>query len=275
MSVINGYGTLAEFKLWQNISATNTNRDIVINNILTAVSRDFDRKTAHTFYPRVETHYYDLPEGRSLEVDDDLLEIISVTNGDDATIASTEYILIPGNKYPKRAIKIKADSTEIWEVDGDGNTEQVIDIAAYWGYHDKYSTRAWTTGSTVNESAEYSSSDTTLTVASGTLFDPGQIIKIDSELIRVTAVSSEDLTVVRGENGSTAAAHDDGSTVYIWEPMENVKEAVLSIATSVYKRRFGENQSSDTIITAGGIVITPRDMPGMAADTIRGLKRWL
>lgn len=275
MAAINSYATLAEFKLWLTISATNTGRDTVIEDILTAASRYVDRKTARMFNPRVITNKYDIPEERELELDDDLLEIISVTNGDDATIASTEYNLIPANKYPKYAIKLKGGSTEIWEQDGDGNVEQVIDIAAYWGYHDQYNIRAWSTGSTINEGAEWSSSATSLQVTAGTNFSADQLIKVDNEISRVTAVASTILTVVRGENGSTAVAHDDGSTVYIWEPMEDVKEAVLSITNSVYKRRFGENESSDTIITAGGIVIMPKDIPGPAADTITVLKRRL
>ena len=70
-------------------------------------------------------------------------------------------------------------------------------------------------GGVINEGAEFSSSDTTLTVDDGTLFAVGQLIKIDSEYSRITAISTNDLTVVRGEAGSTAAAHDDGSTIYV------------------------------------------------------------
>jgi hypothetical protein len=69
--------------------------------------------------------------------------------------------------------------------------------------------------STINEGAEYASGDLTLTVTNGALFRVGDEIQIDDEVLLVTAISTHDLTVTRGYGSSTAAAHDDGSTVTI------------------------------------------------------------
>ena len=46
-----------------------------------------------------------------------------------------------------------------------------------------------------------------MTVIDGTVFEIGDVVQIDSELVNVTAISSNDLTVVRGFSGSTAATH--------------------------------------------------------------------
>jgi hypothetical protein len=68
---------------------------------------------------------------------------------------------------------------------------------------------------TVNEGATFSATDTTLTVSDGTVFTVNSPIQIDSEIMLVTAISGNDLTVVRGMGGTTAATHSDGATINI------------------------------------------------------------
>jgi len=276
MAIINGYLTLAEYKREADVDDSvdsDATDDLVIEDLIEEASRFIDAETGRTFYPRVETRYHNAQDERELWLDDDLLEVISITNGDDTTIASTEYNLVPRNDTPHYAITIKQSSNETWDLDSSGNSEYVIDVAGFWGYHTEYSQRAWITGSTIDDSDTISTTSTTIGTASGTLFDAGQIIKIDNELARVTAVSTNDLTVVRGENGSTAAAHDDSSTVYIWSPVSTAKSACRAIARSEYKRRFGEGTEGAATITGAGVVITPDSIPTSAARIISDLKR--
>lgn len=47
-----------------------------------------------------------------------------------------------------------------------------------------------------------------------------------------------------------------------------IKEACLLISLGAYKRRFGENLSSISTLTAGGVMITPQDVPGLAWSKI-------
>ena len=71
---------------------------------------------------------------------------------------------------------------------------------------------------TINEGGTFSDSDTTLTVTSS---NPGHqiaaddFILIEEEILKVTNVSTNDLTVTRAQNGTTAATHADGSTVFL------------------------------------------------------------
>lgn len=195
MAITNGYATLAEFKLWADISSTNTDDDSVIEDIIEAASRYIDAETARTFYARTETRYYSIPGGRQLDVDDDLLTITTLTNGDATTIAATEYNFIPKNVTPYRAIRLKDSSTDYWTFDSDGNSEYVISILGTWGY-------------------------------------------------------------------AATAPHD-------------IRQACMMIATSMYKRRFGESTSSVATVTAAGVVITPQDVPSHAARIIRRYTRWL
>ena len=52
-------------------------------------------------------------------------------------------------------------------------------------------------------------SETDVTVDSGSHFLVGDLIRIDNEIMEVTSISGDDLTVIRGTHGSTAASHSD------------------------------------------------------------------
>lgn len=178
------YASLIEFKNFARITSTDATDDGVIGNILDGVSRLIDNETRRTFYARTETHYYDVPDDDTLYIlDDDLLTITTLTNGDATVLTTTDYILLPNNSSPKWGIKIKGSSTKCWEEDSNGDEEQAITILGTWGW------------------------------------------------------------------SATAPA--------------DIKEACLEIAMAAY-HRFGENATSETTITSGGVVITPRDIPAGA-----------
>jgi len=56
---------------------------------------------------------------------------------------------------------------------------------------------------------------TTIDVDDGTVFDVGDVIAVDEEFMLVQSISSDELTVTRGYQSTTAAAQDDAATVYI------------------------------------------------------------
>ena len=53
----------------------------------------------------------------------------------------------------------------------------------------------------------------------------------------------------------------------------DIKTACIQIASSVYKRRFGENMSSVATVTAAGVVITPQDLTTETARTLAHYRR--
>jgi len=114
MTTINSYATLAEYKAFtvsrgQTVT-TDAADDGVIESLLKAASRYIDTQTGRFFYPLVQTRYYDVPfntlDSRSLELDGDLLEVITLVNGDGTTIPSTEYALRPRNQSPYVYIRL-------------------------------------------------------------------------------------------------------------------------------------------------------------------------
>ncbi len=69
------------------------------------------------------------------------------------------------------------------------------------------------TTTTINEGGTFASGDTTLTVTNGAAILSGSYIVIGNEILQATNVSGNDVTVVRGQMGTTAANHNDGVTV--------------------------------------------------------------
>jgi len=275
MSVINGYVTRKDFLRWVTPQDTTADAidDAVIDSIIEAASRYIDYETNHAYYPRVEDRLYSIPDDRELEFDDDLLSIITFTNGNDVEIASTEYNLFPRNSTPHIGLKLKDTSAIYWETDSDGSREWVISVLAELGYHNQYAQRAWVSSGTLG--AEISD-ETTLdfTMTAGHSVSAHKIIKIDNEIFMVDGVDTNTITPLsRGDNGSTAATHANSATVYVWEVIPDIAQAAKLIAQSIY-RRFGHpNQSDESIVTASGVVITPKDVPGIAARTIKRYKR--
>ena len=86
-----------------------------------------------------------------------------------------------------------------------------------WGAGQWSGTTSGALSTTINEGGTFSDSDTTLTVTSGTGIANNDFILIDEEILKVTNVSTNDLTVTRAQNGTTAATHADGATVFLIE----------------------------------------------------------
>jgi hypothetical protein len=273
MSILNSYATLAEFKAWKEIESSDAMRDGDVERILEAQSRFIDDKTFRTFYPRIETRYYDIPDERCLRVDDDLLQVLSLTNGNGSTIAAAQYNLEPKNLTPYYEIKLKELSAEAWMPDSTHGGDRVVAVYGYWGFHNRYAQRAWKSVGTLGAAI----SDTTtaaFTMTAGHAVAIGRIYRIDNELYNVTGVSGNTITpYARGDNGSTAATHSNSTTVYEWQVIPNVKVAVLDLAHAVYARRFGTSANFGVTVTAAGVVLSPKDYSESVKDTIASLKR--
>jgi len=72
-------------------------------------------------------------------------------------------------------------------------------------------------GANINEGGAFAVGDTTLTVTDGDYFKVNDYIRIEDEILKVTAVpSNENLTVQRGKLGSTDAEHADSTDIYFF-----------------------------------------------------------
>ena len=272
----NKYATLTDYKAYASArgqtASTDTTDDGVISNLLTQASRYLDRETKRQYYPSIETRLYDIPNDRDLLLDGDLLEVTTLTNGDLLEITNSNYLL-KGNRPPYWCVSLRDTSTVSWATSAAGSAEQVISLAGVWGYHDLYSQRGWLAVGTLG-AAITDTSTLAFTMSAGHSVVVGNILKIDTEYYNVSTVATNTITPVkRGDNGSTAATHLNGATVYAWQPMDEVKQNVLEIANSAYLRRFGKNTGESATVTAAGVVLSPRDIPAMAQSFINDMRR--
>jgi hypothetical protein len=279
LSISNGYCGLLDFKSYLTPPGQSLSVDIaddtIIERIIERASRRFDDLCSRVFYPHVETVYYDIPMDDVLWFGDDLLEVISLTNGDGVAIGSSNYKFHPAREYPKYALQLTDVSSVVWQESSAGSSMQVIALAALWGYRQRYAQDGWLTGSTLNEVTGINAVELTFTVASGSLFAANQILRIDNELMPVDSVSGNDITVVkRGANGSTAAAHDNADTVYIWQYQGDISGVVLEIANIMYKSRYQPQAvEGQTAYTSAAVVVSPRSLPGWVHETLNKYRR--
>lgn len=276
MTNINMYATLTEYKAYVTArgqtASTDATDDGVINNLLEMASRFIDMQTRRQFYPSIETRLYDVPSDRAIILDNDLLALTTLTNGDATTVSASDLTL-RGSRSPYWSIAPKDTSSIFWTYSSTGSREQVLSVLGTWGYHEQYTQRAWLQVGTLSAAI----TDTTTLAFSATTghsISAGNILRIDNELYNVVTAATNTITpIVRGDNGSTAATHLNGAAIYAWQPMEGAKQSCLEIANSTYQKRFGRNTGESATITAAGVVLTPADIPATAKAFIASYVR--
>ena len=283
MTIINPYATLDEFKQYTTprgqTAAYDAVDDGVISNIIQDASRYIDDQCRRTFYPRYETRWFDVPvyqnSPRLLFLDDDLLESVKITNGDGNEVLPAVYNLKPKNYSPHYAVQIIGPTSIFWIFNSIGNIEKVISIEAWWGFHNRYEERAWSSVGTLG-AAISDTTGLTLTMTAGHTLSADCIVKIDKEIFNVTNVAGNTVTVLqRGDNRSTAATHLISTTVSRWNVVPDVHNATLQLAQSLYQLRLGQSSSAKVTVTAAGVVIRPEDVPSMTQSVITAFTRLL
>ena len=71
-------------------------------------------------------------------------------------------------------------------------------------------------GADIDEAGVFGIGDTTLTVTDGDYFKANDYIRIEDEILKVTSVLLNDLTVERGKLGSTDVGHINGTDIYFF-----------------------------------------------------------
>jgi len=277
------YATLTQARAYLKLGATETADDTLLQTFIVWANQTLNAIRRGDV--RYETRYYDYPiqaasvfgvydaetwaqqmnaagllaQGKLL-LDDDLLALDYVLNGNAEVIPLTELATEPANLYPKHLLRLKRGSNYRWQPGTNGEREQVIAVAGWWGYHPDYGS-AWVATDTVQNNP-LSAVATSLTVVSAVRFQAGQLLKIENELLAVTAITTatNTLTVTRGVNGTTAAAHVQTTPIYLYAAYGNYALAATRLVAWRYRQKDA-NVFEKTTSFETGVTIIPAAMP--------------
>ena len=242
---MNCYSDLATLKSASYLNLSVTTHDTYLTRLLDTASRQVDNYCRRFFYCWEGTRYYD--GARRILFTDDILSITTFKLDTDADgtyettlTANTDYVLYPINEYPKTLAEISSLGTR-QQTNFAPDIKRGVQIIGVFGFGDETSRGAspyLASGAVVN-TGNMTDSATTHALATGTgaLFSAGMTIRIGSEQFYVSGVSTDTLTVERGVNGTTAAAHLAGVAIYIYQYPYAVYQSTLIMAMRAWKRK--------------------------------------
>ena len=126
------YASLADLTTYLGIDES-TADDGLLSQLLARAQAAIDTYTRRTFEATADvTRWHTLGNvwGRQLTFDGDLCAITSITNGDGATVAASEYHTLPFNRTPYYAVELWRDSVTAWDADSGGQ----IAVTGRWAY---------------------------------------------------------------------------------------------------------------------------------------------
>jgi hypothetical protein len=234
--------TLHQLRQRLGLAAAETADDARLLAALQAAAAQIERAAGRSFCPRVAAipHSINPKYTTELLLDDDLLELTSLTNGDGSAISLNDVLALPA-EGPIAVLRLTGGATFVW----DETPLRAISVAGKWGWHDRWA-EAWRNSADTVQNNPLSAGATTITVADADgadaenetpRFQVGHLLRIDSEYIRVLAVNTAAnvLTVQRGAAGTTAASHTQNTAIHTYQPPLDAQMLHLRWAAWLYK----------------------------------------
>lgn len=240
------YGTYCDLTIMKaEMLATDTDDDAVMLRKLEDASRLVDDHCGRHFYAVTATRYYSPDRAAEFICPDDILEVTNLYSDPDNdrtfgdTWALTDHELYPFNSYPKWRVLRRPDGDYSF-LPGASR----LKIVGRFGYGDGFSASPYrASGATVTVAT---AAGTTVATSSGAAFAVGNTILAGTEQMYIQAIASNNLTVVRGVNGTTAAIQAAAAaSIAVYPPQ--VRDVTLTRAMKLYRRK----ETPGGIISAG------------------------
>lgn len=210
------------------------------------VSKYIMQETDRSFVPYLDDRIYyhrDLMDDDSIRygrmgLEEDLLVPSSVTwEGGGLTtqiVDPTNYRFLPTNVLPSDRLLFDVYTVPLF-APYDFNASTVI--SATWGYHTNLS-QAYTVMQTSITIANDTTTSITVTLDTAVNYETFQYLKIDNELMQIAHIDldTDVLTVLRGVNGTTAAAHPS-KALYRFNIIEDIALAATRLAAYLWIKR--------------------------------------
>jgi len=243
------YASIADVKGVLGITATTD--DTVIRKIVEAASRSIDNYCNRYFVTQSATKYFN---GVRVLWIPDLLSIttLKTDDNDDATYentwATTDYIEYGVgiedtlNTYPR--IRLETNTNGDYNSFASG-VKKGVQIAGLWGYGDGISATPYVADTTITE--DLTSGEAAIDVTAVTNLSPGQVILIGSEQYYIYSIATLTLTVEPTVNGTTAATHSSGATIYIYQYPSDIRQACIDLSVATYQNRAKQGLQTERI----------------------------
>jgi len=276
-----GYGSYCNIADVKGVlGITSTSDDTMLRKICESASRSIDAYCNRFFYTESATKYFH--GGAKIWLKPDLLSVTTLKTDEDGdatfenTYDTTDYYLLPLNEFPKTEIIISDDSDYGTFAAG---IKKGVEIDGLWGYGDGISATPYISDTTLS-AAISSTTATTYTVTSATNISAGQLHLIDDEQIYVYSVSSSTVTCEREVNGTTAATHDNGKTIYIYQYPSDIRQACIDLSVLKYQLRAKQGMQSEKLGDYSYNLVSPtseggklKGAPKLILDEISGYKK--
>lgn len=245
---MNNYCRRSQFKT--DIAKSTTTDDASLLRLMGAVSRGIDRGLHRIVYSQLATRYYDGNGRTRLALFDDVQAVTTLkiaTGANPATfdttlVADTDYYLTPDNRdwEPATAIEGNPYSTSIGLPFTAGRRS--VQLVGRFGY----SALTEDTGQTVQNTTQIAAGGTALTVVSTADIDVGEVLVIGTEEVYVSGQTPTSLTIQRGVNGTTDAAHLNGVAIYRRRYPEDIEEACRMQVARFFREKRSSGQMGDS-----------------------------
>jgi hypothetical protein len=227
-----------------------------------AASRTIGEACNRSFVPYLATLGHEVSPDGWVKLADELLSLSTVTL-DDVEVDADDYQLLEPNERPYTSI---FKETGWWAASS--TNASALKVAGWWGHH-HYPDAMWVSKTTVDVNpGGMLVGATSVVVASVTDLGVFDYIKIEDEMLLITAIDTDTraLTVTRGERGTTAAAHAHGTSVSLFDVEWDVRHAATIYATYLYDTR--DNFGGAVAVTPDGSYPVRKKLPEFVIEAL-------
>lgn len=300
------YVTLYQLRAELGLGADQTGDDALLRRHLRAGTAWIEQQCrGRHFDPRRATRRYSARD-RQLLLDDDLQEVLSLTNGDASAVTASQYRLLSANQRPYWGLRLRDSATIDWEPDAAGDYDEAVALEGVWFYHDNPEA-AWADSLDTVLDDPLADDATEITVedplaapadSAEPRFQVGNLIRlsgVDGDelpvfeycLVRavtpaVAAIEADPeadppveavdavpgvLTVQRAVNGTAAREWTAETVIHVFRPWENAQRALMRIVTFSYRTKDGKPTERISVLGNSQQVV-PGGIPADVLDLL-------
>lgn len=230
--------TLYELQRHLGLSEVDAVTAADLRQALHKASHLIETLTQRRYCPYVESK--DLPVDsktpRELILPDDLLQLTEIRRRDGSSVKLDDVRRVPNHPDLPASLLVSTAGAATFS----SGPEDALTITGVWGWHDRW-TRAWREGGDSVRDNPLSARATSISVedadgldvdSGAPRFQVGHLLRIEDEYLRLTAIDAtrNELTVLRGVQGSDSANHAHGAGIETFAAAPAIRDLCLRYA---------------------------------------------